>query len=157
MYVALLLRHWKRAECSESMGMRRTPAFLTAAVTSAPAATKVSLFARAMFLPAAMAFRVGPMPTAPTTAVTTVSAAASVAMRAAPSGPPKTLVEEGTRPRSLSAAWASASATAAGANSAACLARTIELWVDSQPQPAKRSFPAGMCFRAVSKTLSFSV
>jgi len=37
------------------------------------------------------------------------------------------------------------------------LARTIELWVDSQPQPAKRSFPAGMCFRAVSKTLSFSV
>ncbi|MPN01213.1 hypothetical protein SDC9_148419 [bioreactor metagenome] len=66
-------RHWKIAECSESTGITGIPFSMASFITIDPAATKVSLFARAMAFPASIASSVGPRPLKPTMAVSTMS------------------------------------------------------------------------------------
>ena len=68
-----LSRHWKIAECSESTGIIGALCFCASEVTIPPAATKVSLFAKAMIFPASIAERVGFSPLNPTMAPTTIS------------------------------------------------------------------------------------
>ena len=70
----LPIRHWKIAECSESTGTISAPISSARGMTSSPAHTRVSLFARAMRFLASMAASVGLSPTEPDTAVTTHSA-----------------------------------------------------------------------------------
>ena len=67
------IRHWKIAECSESTGRIAALYFSARAITIGPAATRVSLFASAMVLPALMAEIVGIRPLNPTNAVSTMS------------------------------------------------------------------------------------
>ena len=75
------------ALCSLSTGMMGTPRFLAAAITREPAATRVSLLARATGRPASMAARVGSRPTAPTMADTTRSAPDATATSRTPARP----------------------------------------------------------------------
>ena len=67
------IRHWKIAECSESTGRICTLCSAASLITSSPAATRVSLFARAMVLPASMAATVERNPLKPTIEVSTMS------------------------------------------------------------------------------------
>ena len=55
-------KHWKMAECSESTGKIGTPISRAKGIIRAPATTKVSLFAKAIGLPALIAFTVGNKP-----------------------------------------------------------------------------------------------
>ena len=87
---ALPMRHWKMAECSLSTGSRATPFFATASMTMEPPATRVSLLARAMSIPASMAASVGRSPTMPETAVSSISAESQVATAMSPSMPEST-------------------------------------------------------------------
>ena len=64
---------WKMAECSESTGIMKLLCFLACPVTISPAATSVSLFARAMVFPERIAARVGFKPLNPTIEATTIS------------------------------------------------------------------------------------
>ena len=66
------------AECSESTGKIGTPISLAKGIISAPATTKVSLLARAIGLPALIAFTVGNKPAYPTKAVKTMSTESNV-------------------------------------------------------------------------------
>ena len=66
-------RHWKMAECSESTGRTAVLCFSASEVISSPATTSVSLFARAIALPALIASMVGFRPEKPTIAVSTIS------------------------------------------------------------------------------------
>jgi len=75
------------ALCSLSTGIRATPLACTRSITRGPAATRVSLLAKATVLPASMAARVGSRPTAPTMADSTRSASGREATARAPSGP----------------------------------------------------------------------
>src|SRR5207249_2917594 len=60
-------RHWKTAECSLSIGRSRPPPRLHAARARSPAATRLSLFARASVTPRSRAQRVAPTPARPLT------------------------------------------------------------------------------------------
>ena len=66
-------KHWKMAECSESTGKMGTRCSMASWVTSSPATTSVSLLAKAMALPARMAFIVGRKPAYPTIEASTIS------------------------------------------------------------------------------------
>ncbi len=69
-------RHWKSAECSLSTGSSRAWVALGAAVTSSPAATRLSLFASASVTPRSSAQSVAGRPAKPTTAFRTRSGSA---------------------------------------------------------------------------------
>ena len=62
------------AECSESAGSSLIPCFSMRGRTTGAPAIKVSLFAKAISLPASIAAIVGSNPAQPTIPVTTVSA-----------------------------------------------------------------------------------
>ena len=85
-------RHWKMAECSESTGMTGARHRFASAMTSSPATTRVSLLARAIFLPARTAASVGARPAKPTMADTTVSTEEETTDMAAASSPVYTLI-----------------------------------------------------------------
>ena len=78
------------AECSESTGSRRAPPRASAARTSGPPATRLSLLASATSMPASSATSVASRPAAPTTALSTTSAPLSAASCATPAGPDST-------------------------------------------------------------------
>ena len=61
------------AECSESTGKMGTPISRANGIIRAPATTNVSLLAKAIGLPALIAFTVGSNPAYPTKAVKTTS------------------------------------------------------------------------------------
>ena len=67
------MRLWKMALCSLSTGSSGTLCSMHRRVTSSPATTSVSLFAKAMGLPASIALMVGRSPLKPTSAVSTIS------------------------------------------------------------------------------------
>ena len=67
------IRHWKIAECSESTGSILALCFAARLITSSPAATRVSLFARAIVFPAFTAEIVDSSPLNPTIDVSTMS------------------------------------------------------------------------------------
>ena len=67
------IRHWNIAECSESTGRILALCFAASSITSWPAATRVSLLARAMVLPALTAEIVDSSPLNPTIEVRTMS------------------------------------------------------------------------------------
>ena len=67
------IRHWKIAECSESTGRMRERCSAARSITICPAATRVSLLARAMVLPAFTAEIVDSSPLNPTIDVRTMS------------------------------------------------------------------------------------
>ena len=79
---------WKMALCSLSAGVMAVPCFFSNGRMAGPPAIRVSLFARAMSLPASMAATVGGSPAVPTTPVTTTSAPCAVAQAVAASAPP---------------------------------------------------------------------
>ena len=85
-------RHWKMAECSESTGRMTAPCSRMVRVTRLPAATSVSLFARANILPASRAARVGFSPLKPTMAPTTMSTSSAAAREHRLSMPANTLL-----------------------------------------------------------------
>ncbi len=97
-------RHWKMALCSLSTGRSRTLCSLTASITTLPAATSVSLFAKATSFPALMAAKVGRMPAAPTTAFNTRSTPSIAAISSMALGPVKILRPGSSRLWSLPAA-----------------------------------------------------
>ena len=116
------------AECSESTGTISAPQRRASAMTSSPAHTMVSLLARAMRLPARMAARVGRSPAMPTTAVTTVSAEATVAASRSPASPERTRTEVSESRTFRSAAAVSSTHTASsGRNRRACSSRSAAL------------------------------
>ena len=80
------------AECSESTGRIFTPCRRASAMTMEPAATSVSLFARAMSFPARMAASVGRSPLKPTIEATTMSTCFPVTRSQAASMPACTVV-----------------------------------------------------------------
>ena len=80
-------RHWKMAECSLSTASTRTPCLRASLMTISPAMTRISLEATAMSLPARMAASAGCRPAVPTMAISTMSAAGSVASFNKPSSP----------------------------------------------------------------------
>ena len=90
-------RHWNIALCSESMGTMSTRFLRARSVTSSPATTSVSLFARAIFLPASIALTVGNSPEYPTIAVTTVSMGDIAAIWQILSAPAKTFMGSPSR------------------------------------------------------------
>src|SRR5438309_6723931 len=69
-------RHWCSAECSLSTGSRRPAPRARAARASSPAATRLSLFARARSTPRSSAHNVAWIPAKPTTAFSTTSGCA---------------------------------------------------------------------------------
>src|ERR1700745_1459992 len=75
------------ALCSLSTGTSETACRCAAAITTSPAATSTSLFARAICLPHSIALYVAGRPTTPTAADTTISASGRVATPSIPSGP----------------------------------------------------------------------
>ena len=86
------IRHWKMAECSESTG-RMTPWFSRAvAITMLPAATRVSLLARARIFPWRRAASDGFSPLNPTMAPTTMSTCELLTSSHRLSTPAKTLI-----------------------------------------------------------------
>jgi cyclic beta-1,2-glucan synthetase len=80
-------RHWKMAECSLSTASTRTPFLRASFITISPAMTRISFDATAMSLPARMAASAGCNPAVPTMAMSTMSAAGSVASSTKPSAP----------------------------------------------------------------------
>ena len=79
-------RHWKMALCSESTGSILEPYFFAASMTSLPAVTNVSLFAKAISVEFLIASIVGTRPIIPT-AVTSVSIDFEDAILISPSRP----------------------------------------------------------------------
>src|SRR5256885_2136045 len=79
--------HCNTALCSESTGTISPPPSRAARVTSSPAITRVSLFARATRLPASSAASVASSPAAPTTPFTTMRTSGCVAASTRHSGP----------------------------------------------------------------------
>ena len=81
-------RHWKMALCSLSTGSRVGTPFSTghSFITSSPPATRVSLLARRILLPARRAAIVTSSPATPTMDTITSSAPHSAAMRVSSSG-----------------------------------------------------------------------
>ena len=75
------------ALCSLSMGMMVTFLSFAALKTSSPATTRVSLLARARFLPALMAAKAGTSPALPTMPETTKSESGQVATFTGPCSP----------------------------------------------------------------------
>ena len=118
------LRHCHIAQCSLSTGRSATPFSLTSGMITSPPDTRVSLFARAMSLPAKIALNVGRSPATPTIAPTTVSHESRVAIEMTPSSPlmtsvliPAVLILD----LNSSAFTGSATETASGENSSICL------------------------------------
>ena len=75
------------ALCSESTGSILEPYFFAASMTSLPAVTNVSLFAKAISVEFLIASIVGTRPIIPTTAVTSVSIDFEDAILISPSRP----------------------------------------------------------------------
>ena len=75
------------AQCSLSMGITVTFFSLALLITSLPAETRVSLFARAIFFPFSIAESVGTSPAKPIIALTTVSGSSREAIVFALSSP----------------------------------------------------------------------
>ena len=96
-------RHWKMAECSESTGRMGALQARERSMTREPAATRVSLLARAMILPASMAARVGRKPLKPTMAATTISTPSAAARLQTESMPQNTLLSVSARAQGLAA------------------------------------------------------
>jgi hypothetical protein len=120
-------KHCHMAECSLSMGVMRTPLSRALAIIRPPAVTRLSLLARAMFFPAAIAARVGAKPALPVRALTTTVALLSAAQATRPESPVKTSTRCALKPlrpsqRSISdnvsAAGPSGTHTISGENSA---------------------------------------
>ena len=133
-------RHWKMAECSESTGRIRTPQRLASAMTRDPAATRVSLFARAMSLPARMAESVGLSPLKPTIDATTMSTSSPVTRSQAAPMPAWTWVAVPARAVRTSSYLDSLQMTACGTeNSRACSAKRAALLPAVMARTSKRS------------------
>ena len=117
-------RHCCSAECSLSTGSSSRPLRRTAAVTSSPPATRLSLLASARSLPASSAAIVASRPAAPTIAFSTTSARSSRTSSTTPSCPPSTRPSNSERARAAAAGSASAIAAApcsrAAATTSAC-------------------------------------
>src|SRR6266550_67915 len=142
----MLWRSCHRAECSLSTGrICPGPAL---AITSSPAATRLSLFARARILPAMSVARVARRPAAPTTALSTTDASVASATSADAREPSMTVVPLGastppsvrpSRWTSNSFAWArrvSASELAVRAvtrKRPGCARTTSRAWVPIEP------------------------
>ena len=91
------MRHWKIAECSESTGRIGTFILEARSITILPAATRVSLLARAITLPALMAAIVGSSPLKPTIEAMTMSMLSPVTRLQTESIPAKTFVPVSSR------------------------------------------------------------
>ena len=121
-------RHWNMAECSESTGRIGELYFLAKSMTTDPPATRVSLFARAIILPAFIAEIVGLSPLNPTSAVRTMSMSSASTSEQTESMPVNTFISFGCRASATS--WYLASlhmTTLPGRNSIACSIRRAEL------------------------------
>ena len=114
---ARLSRHCQIALCSLSTGKMRVPRFLQRSSMTSPPATKVSLFARAIPLPASIAATVGKKPLIPTNALSKRSTLRAASSRAA------SLPQSTSTPCASSrlAASSSLTATTLGLNSTICL------------------------------------
>ena len=86
------LKLWNIALCSESTGNIFTLFSFALFITSSPATTNVSLFAKAISFFASIAAIVGFNPIIPTTEVTTVSISSKLAILINPSIPSKTCI-----------------------------------------------------------------
>ena len=126
------------ALCSLSTGMMGTPRSRAAAITREPAATRVSLLARATGSPASMAARVGSSPTAPTMAETTRSAPEATATSRTPALPQRISGASagGTSSRKLAATASLCTDTRAGRNCRICSARTLTFCPAANPATA---------------------
>src|ERR671918_2415583 len=135
-------RHWASAACSESTGTSRSGSPFTRSMTSSPPTIRLSLFASASIFPDWRVASVGPSPTAPTMALTTMSASESRARRSAASGPAITSTRR--RPdravRRSSAARSSLTATTGGRNSRICPTSSSWLWAAASPTTSNRSW-----------------
>ena len=149
------IRHWKMAECSESTGMISAPLSRARCITSVPAQTRVSLFARAMRFFSSMAASVGRRPTAPETAVTTQSLSASVAASIRPSMPEPTRISvSATAILKRRAASSSYTATKAGFKRRACSSsRSILRWAVRAATRRPRCSAAAMVCRPMEPVL----
>ncbi len=109
------------AECSLSTGKSSALFSLTAVFTSFPPATRLSLLARAILLPAFAAARVGLRPAMPTMEFKTVGFSPKAAHSVTPSIPERTLVFVSANfILSSAAAFSSARAARRGLNFLAC-------------------------------------
>ena len=124
------LRHWNIALCSLSTGRILTPFSAASFIIMCPAVTSVSLFARAISLPALIASIVGTIPIMPTTAVTTISACSIAAAWISPSIPvPYSIpVTSESLALSLASALSSAIETKSGLNSLTCCSKSSTLF-----------------------------
>ena len=91
------MRHWKMAECSESTGRIFALYSMAISMTVCPAATRVSLLARAIVLPALIAATVDASPLNPTIEVRTISMSSLVTRSQTDCIPAKTFTKWGLR------------------------------------------------------------
>ena len=129
---------WWSALCSESIGRMATPRRAAAAITSSPAITSVSLLARRISRPAAIACQVGTSPIAPTRAPTTASASGWVAAAMRPASPLITS-RPGNSAASRRASVSSATATSPGRCVRTCSPSSATLRPAARATTANRS------------------
>ncbi len=127
-------RHWAMALCSLSTGRRRTPRRRTAAITIAPAATSVSLLAKAMSQPRSMAASVAGMPAAPTIAPMTMSPGRQ---QRSTSSRAESLPLRSVAPGASTSVAVSATATWPTENARACSPRSRPLELPARPTTSK--------------------
>ena len=136
-------RHWKIAECSESIGSISTRFSWANLVIRSPATTSVSLLARAICFPAFTARKVGSKPEKPTMAVTTVSIEPISTTCAMASHPAYTLIGSWARAsRTCSYLASLLMITTFGKNLRACSISNSALLLAVSTSTAKRS---GLC------------
>ena len=133
-------RHWNIAECSESTGRIGAWYFLDISITIEPAATRVSLLARAMTFPAQIAAIVGASPLNPTIAATTMSTLSLVTRSQTDFIPANTFVSVPSNASARSLYLVSSQMTALlASNSLAWLAISSQLPLQVSISTSKRS------------------
>ena len=115
-----------------------TPCFFASLITISPAVTRVSLLARAIFLPFLIAKRVGTSPAIPTTDVTTVSISFNAETSHKPSSPPATRTGVSDKATFNNAAFfSSATATTFGLYFLACCSNNCILELPLKPKTSR--------------------